>query len=35
VFLADDQFDYYLLAALGERFEVTPVGPIFEVLPGG
>ena len=34
VFLADDEFDYYFLAALGERFELTPVGPLFEVLPG-
>lgn len=35
VFLADDESDYYFLAALGERFELTPVGPLFEVLPGG
>ena len=35
VFLADDHSDYYFLAALAERFELTPVGPVFEVLPGG
>ena len=35
VFLADDESDYYFLVALGERFELTPVGPLFEVLPGG
>ena len=35
VFLADNESDYYFLTALGERFEVTPVGPLFEVLPAG